>query len=56
VSNQWQYKAFVIKPEFLGLKTEKIEEALNKVGAQGWELVCTERLGTDMVLYLKKPG
>jgi hypothetical protein len=56
MSNQWQYKVFVIKSEFLGLKTEKIGEALNKLGAQGWELVCNERLGTEMILYLKKPG
>jgi hypothetical protein len=56
MSNQWLYKTFVIKSEFLGLKTEKIEEALNKLGAQGWELICTEQLGTDKILYLKKPG
>ena len=56
MSHQWQYKTVVIKSEFLGLKMEKVEEALNKLGAQGWELVCTEAIGTDKVLYLKKPA
>jgi hypothetical protein len=56
MSNQWQHKTFAIKSEFLGLKTEKIEEALNKLGAQDWELVCTEQVRTDKVLYLKKPS
>jgi hypothetical protein len=31
----WEYNAYYFEPEH-----EDLEEALNKMGAAGWELVC----------------
>lgn len=40
MSERWQYKVQEIKPGFLGgIKPEELEERLQALGLQGWELV-----------------
>ena len=40
MSERWQYKVEEIKPTFLGsIKPVDIEERLQALGLQGWELV-----------------
>lgn len=40
MSERWQYKVQEIKPSFLGsIKPADIEEQLQALGMQGWELV-----------------
>ena len=40
MSERWQYKVHEIKPRFIGgIKAAEIEERLQALGQQGWELV-----------------
>ena len=40
MSERWHYKVQEIKPSFLGsIKPAEIEERLQALGMQGWELV-----------------
>ena len=54
MSSRWSYKVVELKPSFLGLKAEVVQDALNQLGAQGWELVSVEKMGLALRLYLKK--
>jgi hypothetical protein len=38
-SDRWAYQVIDLKPGFLGLKSASIQAELNRLGAQGWELV-----------------
>ena len=39
-SKRWQYPVIEVKSAVMGgFKTEKLQEELNRAGAQGWELV-----------------
>ncbi len=58
---KWTYKIERIKyPMFANMETKNDieEEALNRRGLEGWELVQALRSvdGTSMNFYLKKPG
>lgn len=40
MSKRWQYQVVEVKPGMMGgVKTERIQEELNRAGVQGWELV-----------------
>lgn len=61
---QWEYtvvEAYGINAgptqEFLGLRSEPTAKYLNKLGAEGWELVTVVRAaeGERVYLFLKRP-
>ena len=54
MSKRWTYKVVEVKAPFLNLKTEMVQDALNQLGLQGWELVSTLAYGTSVRLFLKK--
>lgn len=54
MSRKWTYKVVDVKATFVIVKTETVQEALNQLGLQGWELVSTQLSGTTVRLYLKK--
>ncbi|KAF1717415.1 hypothetical protein CSC74_00260 [Pseudoxanthomonas yeongjuensis] len=54
MSKRWSYKVMEVKPAFTGLKSASIEEQLNQLGLQGWELVSVLHAGLGAWLYLKK--
>ena len=40
MNNRWQYQVVEFKPTLMGaIKGEEMQVELNKLGAQGWELV-----------------
>lgn len=42
MSNQrFSYQILELKSGFWGVKTERVSEELNRLGAQGWELVAS---------------
>jgi hypothetical protein len=61
---QWEYtvvESYGVNPgptqEFFGLKSEPTAKYLNKLGAQGWELVTVVRAaeGERVYFFLKRP-
>ena len=54
MSRRWSYKVVELKSTFLGLKAEAVQQALNQLGAQGWELVNVQNQGLNLRLYLKR--
>jgi hypothetical protein len=58
MSHRWTYQVVEIKPSFLGRqKADKIQAELNRLGAQGWELVNITAPNTlaPVTLVLKRP-
>jgi hypothetical protein len=53
-NTRWTYKVVDVKPSFLGFKAENIQETLNQLGTQGWELVNILNIGMVIRLFLKK--
>lgn len=56
MSTRWSCKVVEIKPQWLGVKPKQVEDALNQLGMQGWELVSVAQNGLNVLLYLKKGG
>lgn len=54
MNKRWTYKVVELQPGFLGTKAQKVEEALNELGAKGWELVAASKEGSYWQLVLKK--
>jgi hypothetical protein len=56
MSEQWTYKVVEIAPGLLGtIAAEKLQEALNQQGSQGWDLVSvTHSPLHQAILYFKK--
>ncbi|MCD9033510.1 DUF4177 domain-containing protein [Luteimonas sp. Y-2-2-4F] len=57
MSERWQHKVVEVPAALFGGKlTRRLQEALDKLGVQGWELVAvTQSSSLDVVrLYLKK--
>jgi len=59
MSHKWEYKVDLVKPGMMnsGAKGLKIvEDRLNRLGLEGWELVGTPQLGEfgNFTLYLKR--
>jgi hypothetical protein len=54
MSTRWTYKVVDVKATFLEVKANAVQETLNQLGLQGWELVTAQQIGTSARLYLKK--
>ena len=54
MSTRWSYQVVEVKVKLLGLKPAAVEETLNQLGLQGWELVSVAEAGMKIWLYLKK--
>lgn len=54
---RWNYRGVEVKPGLFGLKSQALQDELNRLGAQGWELVSLHQ--TDALhparLTLKRP-
>jgi hypothetical protein len=55
---RWDYKTVDIKPGFLGMKMDEVQNELDKHGKQGWELVSVAPLAAraSLVLFFKRPA
>ena len=56
MSERWEYKVIDIIPQISGRPGEKVEQTLNELGTEGWELVSALRanLMEPTRLYLKR--
>lgn len=56
MSERWEYKVIDVTPQIAGRPGEKVEETLNQMGGEGWELVAALRasLLEPTRLYLKR--
>jgi hypothetical protein len=55
VNERYAYQVLDMKASFWGLKSEKVQEELNRLGAQGWELVTAAQAnGFGLRLILKR--
>ncbi len=53
-TERWAYQVIEVKPAFLTVKSEALQEKLNQMGLAGWELVSVYH--THLVtLYFKRP-
>ena len=43
MSERWEYKVIDVTPQIAGRPGEKVEETLNQMGREGWELVSALR-------------
>ena len=57
VNERWTYQVVEVKPNFFGSNRTRIQETLNQLGLQGWELVAANRAHRyeATLLYLKRP-
>ncbi|MGO4551859.1 hypothetical protein AB4059_12235 [Lysobacter sp. 2RAF19] len=56
-SDRWTYQVVQVKPGFLGMARDVVQEKLVQLGLQGWELVSVVQTHPfkPVQLYLKKP-
>ena len=54
MSRKWTYKVVDLKATWMVIKADQVQETLNQLGLQGWELVSTQMSGMVVRLYLKK--
>jgi hypothetical protein len=52
---RWTYKTVELKPAFFGGPPADLEQTLNAIGAQGWELVTVLKT-TKVTLLFKREG
>ena len=54
---RWTYQVVEVKPGFMGLSRDAVQEKLVQLGLQGWELVSVVQSHPfkAVQLYLKKP-
>ncbi len=55
-NDRYVYQVVEIKPGIWGLKSQRISDELNRLGAQGWELVTALQPNgvSSLRLFLKK--
>lgn len=55
-NERWSYQMVEVKPRFMGSNREAVQDRLNQLGLQGWELVAAVRAHRfePVQLYLKK--
>jgi len=56
-SERWSYQVVQVKPGFLGMPRQAVQDRLNDLGRQGWELVSAvqNHWMQPVQLFLKKP-
>ena len=56
-NDRWTYQVVQVKPGFLGMALDAVQEKLVQLGLQGWELVSVVQTHPfkPVQLYLKKP-
>ena len=56
-NDRWSYQVVEVKPGFLGSTRDAVQERLQQLGLQGWELVSATQPQrfAPVQLYLKKP-
>ena len=56
-NDRWSYQVVEVKPGFLGSTRDAVQERLQQLGMQGWELVSAiqPQRFAPVQLYLKKP-
>ena len=56
-NERWTYQVVEIKPGFFGIRRDAIQERLNQLGAQGWQLVAALQPHPfrAVQLFLRKP-
>jgi len=54
MSRRYAYKVVDVKATFLDVKAKVVEETLNQLGLQGWELVTAQQVSMSIRLYLRK--
>lgn len=54
---RWEYLTVEVKPGFMGLRRESVQEELDKAGRNGWELVSmfSPAAGYALLLAFKRP-
>jgi hypothetical protein len=55
---RWVYKVVTTRIGFLGMKSDAIEDDMNKLGRDGWELVSVvQQIGqSGPTLFFKRPA
>lgn len=53
-SDRFSYQVVEMKGGLWGIKADAIQSELNRLGAQGWELVTANSIGTTLRLILKR--
>ncbi|HEX5756066.1 MAG TPA: DUF4177 domain-containing protein [Arenimonas sp.] len=53
-SERISYQVVDIKPGFFGIKSQQLQDELNRLGQQGWELIAVQPMGLNTRLFLKK--
>jgi hypothetical protein len=56
-SDRWSYQVVEVKASFLGATRDAVQERLQQLGMQGWELVSAIQAQrfAPVQLFLKKP-
>lgn len=53
MNKRWTYKVVKMEPSWLGdVREERVQEELNRLGAEGWELVNTDLGSMNSLLLL----
>lgn len=55
-NERWTYQVAEVKPGFFGFNRNAVQERLNQLGAQGWELVTAVQSHPfrSVMLFLKR--
>lgn len=56
MNDRWQYQVVDVKTGAwtLSIKSEALQDQLNKLGQTGWELVTVRQVSTNLQLILKR--
>lgn len=54
MSRRYSYKVVDVKATWLDVKAQAVEDTLNQLGLQGWELVTAQQVSMSIRLYLRK--
>jgi hypothetical protein len=56
MNDRWQYNVFEVTASTwsFGVKSEQMQQELNKLGQQGWELVTVRPMSTKVLFFMKR--